>query len=147
MPTPMIETAVAQLLKNMSGITALVGQRVHVGRRPQNDTLPAIVVNLSDSGEDHDIEEAEDHQTPQLAIDCYADSYAGAKELAVQVRTLKSQSGSVTVYGVGNIAYGSLAIDSIVIEEEATIPADPIDSSDEPTFVRSVLISVICDKN
>lgn len=147
MATPMIETAIAQLLKNMSGITALVGTRVHVGRRPQNDTLPAIVVNLSDSGEDHDIEETEDHQTPQITVDCYAASYSGAKALAVLVRALKSQSGSVSVYGVGNALYGTLAIDSIVIDEEATIPADAIDSSDEPTFIRSVLLSVICDKN
>lgn len=147
MPTPMIETAIAQLLKNISGVTALVGTRVHVGRRPQNDTLPAIVVTLSDSGEDHDIEESEDHQTPQITVDCYADSYSGAKALAILVRTLKSQSGSVTVYGVGNIAYGSLAIDSIVIDEEAVVNTDPIDSSDEPTHMRSVLLSVICDKN
>lgn len=147
MPTPMIETAIAQLLKNNSSITAIVSTRIHVGRRPQNDTLPAIVVIHSDSGEDHDIEEGEDFQQPQLAIDCYSTSYAGAKALATLVRGIATQSGSVSVYGAGNVLYGSITIDAITIDDEAVVPSDPIDSSDEPTHIRSVMITAIADKN
>jgi hypothetical protein len=147
MPKPIIEAAIRQLLLNQTAISAVVGTRIHLGRRPQNDTLPAIVVNLLDSGEDHDIEETEDHHLPQIIVDCYATSYIAAADLARLVRAIVPLAPiTVAVKKADNTDYGSLLIDAITVDDEATIPSDPVDGSETPTFGRGIALSLVCEK-
>jgi hypothetical protein len=106
-----------------------------------------LVVNLIDSGEDHDLEEAEDHHLPQIGVDCYAASYTAAWELARLVRAVTTLAPvTVSVKKADGSTYGTLLIDSLVVDDEAPIPSDPVDATDEPTFGRGVAFSVVCQK-
>jgi hypothetical protein len=146
MPKPAIEAAIRQLLLNQTAVTTTVDERIYLGRRPQNDTLPALVVNMLDNGEDHDIEETEDHHLPQIVVDCYASSYIGAWDLAKKVRAIAPLAPITVAVMDGVNTYGSLLIDAITVDDEATIPSDPVDGSETPTFGRGIALSLVCEK-
>jgi hypothetical protein len=97
----MEELVIARLLAT-AGVTALAGQRVEPGRRTQGSPFPSIVVNRI-SGEPmlSDDEPGADELTDsRIQIDCWAETYAGAKLLARAVRAAL-RGYSTTAIGSG----------------------------------------------
>lgn len=83
--------AVVDLLKADSGVGAIASDRIRPGRRLQGEALPSIVVNVI-SGEPVDTDDGPSGADPdvlidgRLQVDCWADTYAGARNLASAVR-------------------------------------------------------------
>jgi hypothetical protein len=147
MPTPSVESCIAQLLRNASGVTALVSTRIHIAHRPQGDTLPAVVVRLNDYGDQPNIGVDETQIEPRIAVDCYDDSYDGAYLLDQAVRGIQSHSGSVSCLKADNVTvYGTRTIDAIVAEDTTTDDQAPSDASDQRVYSRSTLFFVLATK-
>jgi hypothetical protein len=94
-----MEQAIIARLLATGGVTAIAGDRVFPGARPPAAALPAVVFNVVSGApvytDDGDAGLAEN----RVQIDCWAETYTAAKELAVAVKA--SLSGFVgTVAGV-----------------------------------------------
>lgn len=75
------------LLKADSNITSLVGTRVNFGTHPQGKPLPAIVLNIASALEEIHMNGKGPHQV-RFQIDCYATTYAAAKQVGDAVNDL-----------------------------------------------------------
>jgi hypothetical protein len=120
------EQAIIAKLLATSGVTALIGERVYPGVRPQASAVPAVVLNLisaipsySDDGEDG-------IQEDRLQIDCWGETYASIKALAHAVRAALSGFRG-TVEGV-DIRY-------IVLDREQDLQESGTNASDYPVRV------------
>lgn len=75
----MEEALIALLLAN-SGLTDLVGTRVYIGKRPQNEsTLPAVLLSKVSAPRDYDFDGATGLIESRFQCDCYGNSYGSAK--------------------------------------------------------------------
>ncbi len=100
----MMEEALIAKLLATSGISSIVSTRVYPGSLPQGGPRPAITVNrisgaplYADDGE-VGLEDA------RVQVDCWADTYTGAKLLARAVRDcLSAFAGSVSGVNFRNI--------------------------------------------
>ena len=148
MPTPSVESCIAQLLRDTASVTALVGARVHIANRPQGDSLPSVVVRMTDYGDDPDLDNGETYIEPRIAVDCYAASYNDAYLLDQAVRAaLTPHTGEVECLDTDNVTtYGTREIDAIVPEDTTTDDQAPSDSSDQRTYSRSTLFYVLASK-
>jgi hypothetical protein len=147
MPTPSVETCIAQLLRDNANVTAIVGARVHIANRPQGDALPAVVVRLNDYGDDPALDVDETHVEPRIAVDSYAASYNAAYLLDQAVREIQTHTGQVVCLAENNVTvYGARDIDAIVAEDTTTDEQAPSDSSDQRTYSRSTLFYVLAHK-
>lgn len=102
----MMEGLIARLLETPA-VTALVGNRISPGRRPQAGPLPDIVLNTisgapvySDQGE-HGLASA------RVQVDCWGSTYGQAKTVA---RAVKS-SLSAFVGTVGGVTFQYILLD------------------------------------
>jgi hypothetical protein len=146
MPTVHIETAVQQLLRNISGIVSLVGTRIHPGVRPQGDDLPSIVVRKMEGGDDPDLSHNETHRMPRVAVEIYSTTYYEAADLAELARGIETHTGIVTAKNVDLTDYGTLTVHTIQLEDEAVDESAPQDGSDTWTHIRTLLFFILCDR-
>jgi hypothetical protein len=77
----MEEALIAKLLA-APGVAGLAGTRVYPGSRPQGSGLPAIVFNRIDGAPLYADEGELGLVQARVQVDCWADSYSGAKGLA-----------------------------------------------------------------
>lgn len=75
------------LLLGNAGITNLVSTRINFGTHPQGKPLPAIVLNVASAIEQIHMNGKGPHQV-RFQIDCYATTYAAAKQAGDAVNDL-----------------------------------------------------------
>lgn len=74
------------LLMNDPAVSVLCGARINYAEHPQGAPLPAIVLTLIDDAEGHHLKGPDGLSTGRVQVDCYADTYADAMQLARAVR-------------------------------------------------------------
>jgi hypothetical protein len=77
----MEEAVIARLLAG-SGVAAVVGTRVFPGAHPQGSALPAVVLNRISGGPLYADDGEVGLEQARIQIDCWAETYTGAKLLA-----------------------------------------------------------------
>lgn len=82
----MMEEALRTLLRGTSSVTALVGNRVNWGARPQGSDLPAVVMYLIDDIEDHTQSGRDGLSKARVQINCHGANYMSSLEVARAVR-------------------------------------------------------------
>src|SRR5688500_1096601 len=91
----MEEALIARLLAD-SGVAAIVTTRVFPGARPQGSPLPALVMNRISGGPLYADDGEVGLQQARIQVDCWAETYAGAKLLARAVTvSLSAFEGTV----------------------------------------------------
>ena len=99
-----VEQAVYAILDGNAGVTALVAGRVHLNFIPQNDPLPAIVINRVGIDHLHDMSGSSGLATARIAVDYFSSGRRASRTLAEAGRqALQGKYGShggVTVQGV-----------------------------------------------
>lgn len=116
----MIGLAVKARLTAHAGTSALVASRVYPLRLPQGPTYPAVRYQLIGAPRTHlmgDDPDASIGVHARVQVDCYADTYAGAHELAEQVRLALSRWSGTS---------GGVAVEVVFLEDERDM--------DEPTI-------------
>jgi hypothetical protein len=82
-----MEEAIIASLLAMPDIAGLADTRVYPGSRPQGSALPAVVFNRIDGAPLYGDEGELGVAQSRIQIDCWADTYAGAKGLARAVNS------------------------------------------------------------
>jgi hypothetical protein len=96
-----IEEGLVAFLLAQSGITTLIGTRIMPAPLRQNVQLPAISYQLISVRDDVLHDGPQGLPDTRIQLDCWADTYAGAKTLAATVKTAvhgyKGTMGTVSV--------------------------------------------------
>ena len=128
----MIEPAVRTILASAPAVAAVVENRVWLGQRPQNERRPGVVLNRTSGGDPHCLDGSAGYETGTIQADVLAPDYRTAKELARKVAdALDNYTG--TVAGV--------EIDWLSVDDEADIPAAPLEGKASPTFGVALEVS------
>ena len=77
----MEEAIIARLLAD-TGVAAIASTRVFPGMRPQGSTLPAAVLNRISGGPLYADDGEVGLEQARIQIDCWAETYTGAKKLS-----------------------------------------------------------------
>lgn len=85
-----VEAAIIQLLIADSGVSAIVGDSVWPGSKPQASGFPAIVVNWIEGEPIYTADGETGLNRVRFEIDAWAETYTGAKDLAAAVKTVLS---------------------------------------------------------
>lgn len=86
-----MEEAFRALLTGSAAVTAVVpASRINFGSHPQGAALPGIVLNVIDDAEQYTYQGPDRLSRGRVQVDCYAHSYAQAKQVSRLVRTLLS---------------------------------------------------------
>lgn len=115
----MIGKAIHARLGAHAGTKNLVGNRIYPLRLPQGPTYPAVRYQVIGAPRTHVMGGSTGEVHARVQVDCYADTYEGAKELADQVRLALNWLMDTTVGGV--------AVEVIMLEDERDL--------DEPTTI------------
>lgn len=108
-----IETALFSILIGDATINSLIATRVYPNIVPQNAPMPAITYQQISGPRDHVMAGPTGLVGARYQINCWASSYAGAKELAEAVRKeLDGYSGTVN----------TRVIEVIILEDEGDMP-------------------------
>lgn len=99
-----IEAALVKHLTEHAGLASVLGGRVFPKHRPQQPAYPAIVYHRISGPREHSHDGASGLAHPRFQFDCYAPTYAGAKDLSERVRAALDgyrglMGGSVDVNG------------------------------------------------
>lgn len=121
-----MEAALIAKLLASTGITALTSTRINWLRRPQGETIPAIVLHRIDGQPDYHHAGPSGLVESRIQIDCWAGSYKSAKAVARAVDA--AFSGQTFIQG-------AIRFDVILIVDERD------DTFDEPgqTYFRTSL--------
>lgn len=84
------ETAIIQLLLADGSVSAIVGNNVWPGSKPQASGFPAITVNWVEGNPIYTNDGDSGLANVRLELDCWGDTYTEAKDLAAVVKTLLS---------------------------------------------------------
>ena len=118
----MEEAIIARLLAD-SGVAAIVGTRVFPGSRPQNAALPSAVLNRISGGPLYADDGEVGLEQGRIQVDCWAETYTGAKLLARAVTAcLSAFDGTV----------GATAFEFIELEIERDLREGGGNSADYP---------------
>lgn len=79
----------ARLLAS-SAVTAICGQRITWGRRPQGEALPAIMLTVVSAPREYQLAGPAGLKEARVQVDCWAETYAASKSLA---RAVNDQLG------------------------------------------------------
>lgn len=122
----MIEFRLRDRLIADSGITAIVGNRVHPIRIPRmkmaTDNGPKLTYRRSRGGRDHDLRAASGHPLAQFEMTCWSQSYDTAKALATAVRNCLD--------GFGPGQFADVHVDSVLNLDEEDLYWEPEDGTD-----------------
>jgi hypothetical protein len=126
-----IETALIPFLRNTEAVTALVGTRIHKGRRPQGGTLPAIVVHRIDTTRHGTLHGRIPLVNPRIQIDCLALTPDEAMLVADRVRRADGGLSGGDVLGDFRGTMGTYTITSSKITDERDgEPVEPAHDDD-----------------
>ena len=91
-----IEEAVRWKLVNVAGVSALVSTRVYSSELPQKPTYPAVIYERVDSQRDYTLSGPSGFVTSTFQLRAYAETYGGAKTLAVKIRqSINGMEGTI----------------------------------------------------
>lgn len=85
----MEEALVAHLLAS-AGLSSLVDDRVHLGKRPQGFGLPAVVLHRISGAEGVTLDGPDGLGEARIQVDCWAGGWLAAKEVARAVKAAVS---------------------------------------------------------
>lgn len=106
-----IEQALTTYLLAQSGITDLVGQRIHFVKAPQDVANPYIVFLKVSAPREHSHDGASGMAVTRFQFSCFANTYSGAKDVAAAVQTaLQAYQG--TMGGAGGVYVDSIFYDN-----------------------------------
>ena len=130
-----IEAGIYSVLSGSTAVTALVGTRIYPGRVPQGKAHPQIRFTVSSIEQVHHLTAHSNLFEASVQIDCYTEnSYLDCITLSDKVRE-RMNTQSTT--------FGTISIErSHVMSEMDEPPFQPIDSSDEWIFGRSLDVSL-----
>ena len=104
------------LLANEEDVTDLTGLRIYPNLLPQGCTMPAITYQQISGGRDYVMGGVTGVAEPTYQVTCWAATYAGARELAQEVRgLLNTYSGTVS----------KTVVQLILLYDEGDIPQFP----------------------
>lgn len=104
-----MEAALIAHLLAQAGITALVGNRINWLRRPQAAVLPDIILHRIDGAPDYHLTGPSGLVESRVQVDCWADTFAGAKHIARAVEAAVSGQ---------RFTRGAIRFDAILILDE-----------------------------
>jgi hypothetical protein len=81
-----IEEKIFYRLRTNDAVSALVGTRIYPIQLPPGRTLPAITYTRVSTVRGHCLGGPSGRLRPRIQIDCWADTYSGARTLADKVR-------------------------------------------------------------
>lgn len=81
-----MQVALRSMLLAVPAVAALCGERVDWGKRPAKDPYPGICLHLVGDRAGHTLRGPDGLSRGRVQVDCYAQTYAGAAELAAAVR-------------------------------------------------------------
>jgi hypothetical protein len=129
-----IDKALLSILRSISNVTAQVGDRIRVDKLEQGDTLPNIVIELTDDQGESDLESSfGGGRIATISIRVRADKRAAANRIAA---TISGYLDSLLEEQVDNIVIEAVDFGSDSNEIE------PEDDSDLPGYVRPFEITV-----
>lgn len=130
----MIEPVFRSLLLNDETVGPLVGDRVWLGNRPQDERRPGVVVTLAGSTPHHTHDGPGGWTDGVVRLDVLAPTYKAAKQLAAAVReAIDGYAGTVEGVKVGLIE----------VESEEDIENAPLEGRAVPTFGVSIECSFL----
>lgn len=103
-----IEEGLYDYLSTNVGVSAIVGTRVYPGTLPQNWTKPAISYQRVSGVRFRNLAGPAGRATPRIQIDCWAESYSGARTLAEAVRSAMDGYAGL----MGTTTVGSVVLES-----------------------------------
>jgi len=83
-----MEQSFRAILLASSGVAALVGTRINWGAHPQGQPLPAVVLTGISENDTHHMTGPTRLYEARVQVDCYADTYSGAKALSRAILTV-----------------------------------------------------------
>lgn len=118
----MIEPALYSLVTGDAGVSALIATRMYPALMPQNVTLPAVSYSVVVAPGDHHGTAASGYVSAIYRIDCWATTFAAARELAQAVReAIDGYRGTVTPAGSPLV---EVTIGAILLESERDLYED-----------------------
>jgi hypothetical protein len=81
-----MEQAIIARLLATAGVTAIAGDRVFPGSRPQASALPAVVFNVVSGAPVYTDDGEAGLAENRIQLDCWASTYTAAKQLAAAVK-------------------------------------------------------------
>lgn len=125
-----MEAALLARLLATAGLTALVSTRINWGRRPQGETLPAVVLHRIDGSPNYHLTGSSGLVESRVQVDCWGSTYGSAKAVARQVEA--------AVSGL-RFTRGAIRFDVILILDERD---STFDENNEPIFRTSLDLGV-----
>lgn len=95
-----LEVAIFSRLTTFAGLSALISTRCYPVVAPQNPTAPYVTYTRIDGPRESALSEDMGLPHPRMQIDCWAETYAGVRAVALQVRLAMQRWGPATVAGV-----------------------------------------------
>jgi len=111
--TTSIEQSIYSLLTNDASVTALTSTRIYPAIVPEQAAMPAITYQQISGDREHDFDDAIGYATGRFQINCWDDSYGGARVLANAVRQVLD--------GFTGTSYG-LYVHHIFLMDEGDMP-------------------------
>ena len=91
-----MDEVIRAILRADAGVTALVGQRINFGSRPQGEPLPALALSVPSDIEAATLDGASGLNDARIQVNCAAMSYGEARRLERAVRSaLHGYSGGI----------------------------------------------------
>ncbi|WP_254509887.1 tail completion protein gp17 [Anatilimnocola floriformis] len=132
----MIRSSLRQYLA--TNLANLVGSRIFPLVLPQSAARPAITYARTTGGHDHNLKQATGSAIPVFELDCWADSYEAADQLAEAVRQ-KMQGFSGTM--------GSVSVRAVILDDEVDAFEVPSDGSDNGIYRISLKYRIRYDES
>lgn len=113
-------------LQTKSTVTDLTSTRMFPDHLPQNTTLPAMTYAVVSTNGPQHMTASAGYSDFRVQLDCYADTYAAAQNLAEQIR--------LVMHGYSG-AMGTDTVDVVQLANGFSSYDDPIDGSDKGRHV------------
>lgn len=125
--------AMRSKLLTVSDVTDIVGTRIRPDKLSQQETLPAIAYVQITSDHLRGVGGPVGLSEVRVLVGCFADTHIAAEDLGDKVRlALDHVSGT----------FGSESVDVCMLESMDHDFLDPIDSSDQATFVTNMIFKI-----
>jgi len=118
----LIEQAILKELVGSSGITDLVGERIHYVKAPQDVEAPYIVFFKVSSPREHSHDGASGLARARFQFSCFADSYYEAKQIVIAIQSaIQAFSGIMGGAGGVNVEGCFYADETDLYEDKVAI--------------------------
>ena len=120
-------------LLTVSGVTDLVVARMYFNDLPQDATLPALAIELTQSEIIRHLSATTTLRRDTVNVYAYADSYTGAAALGAAIETaLEFATGT----------WGTMAVSRCLVEGTVDVTEPPRDASEAWRWVRGIMLVI-----